>query len=125
MPKKLRRRLWGGDPVRDYCNGKGSPGIEGLADIIKKQIASVEGTRDVESGFERDRPELKVSMDREKAALYGVNTSHVLSALRISLQGQVVTKVKIGGSEREVRLKVSDDYAGDVSKLENLVSYYF
>lgn len=64
-------------------------------------------------------------MDREKAALYGVNTSHVLSALRISLQGQVVTKVKIGGSEREVRLKVSDDYAGDVSKLENLVSYYF
>ncbi len=83
------------------------PDLETLAPIADKVAiitADVAGTRDVKSSWEEGQPEIKVSVDRDRAAQLGLSLGEIGVALRTALEGDIATKFKDGNTEFDTRV---------------------
>ncbi len=104
------------------------PNLETLA-VVADKIASITahaaGTRDVKSSWEEGQPEIRVSVDRERAAQFGLTLGEIGLALRTALEGDIATKFKDGNSEFDTRVvlaKANRSNPADVEKV-TLVNY--
>ncbi len=83
-------------------------------------LEEVEGLDDVEGSSGDTSPEANVTIDRSKAAQYGVTTSSVASALSTALSGTTATQFTVDGTEIDVVIQYDEDsieYVSDLSKL--------
>jgi len=74
----------------------------------------------LESDLDQARPELSVQVDREKAALYGVNTQDVGMAIRGAIQGIEAGKYRTGEDEYDIIVRLDEQYRGDLQSLREL-----
>ena len=74
----------------------------------------------LESDLDEARPELSVSVDREKAALYGVSSRDVGMAIRGAIQGLEAAKYRTGNDEYDIVVRLADQYRGELESLRNL-----
>ncbi len=104
------------------------PDLETLAAVADKVAAITEqvpGTRDVKSSWEEGQPEIKVSVDRDRAAPFGLTLGEIGVALRTALEGDIATKYKDGNTEFDTRVvlaKANRSNPTDVEKV-TLVNY--
>jgi HAE1 family hydrophobic/amphiphilic exporter-1 len=83
------------------------PDLETLAPIAERvaQVTSeAKGTRDVKSSWEEGQPEIKIAVDRDRAAQLGLTLGEIGVALRTALEGDIATKFKDGNSEFDTRV---------------------
>ena len=74
----------------------------------------------LESDLDEARPELSVSVDREKAALYGVSSLDVGMAIRGAIQGIEAAKYRTGNDEYDIVVRLSEEYRGELESLRDL-----
>jgi len=74
----------------------------------------------LESDLDQARPELSVVVDREKAALYGVNTLDVGMAIRGAIQGIEAGKFRTGEDEYDIIVRLGAEYRGELQSLRDL-----
>ncbi|MDZ7363566.1 MAG: efflux RND transporter permease subunit [candidate division KSB1 bacterium] len=104
------------------------PDLETLAAIAEKVTAitaQVPGTRDVKSSWEEGQPEIQISVDRDRAAPFGLTLGEIGVALRSALEGDIATKFKDGNTEYDTRVvlaKANRSNPADVEKV-TLVNY--
>jgi len=110
----------GGAPVDILLKGESLPLLQQLAAEVKTIVEQVEGTREVSTSFDRAWPEMRVRVDRERAAALGVQSLAVSSTLRTALGGQVITRLQQGGQEIDVRLQVPEELRKSVATLQSL-----
>jgi HAE1 family hydrophobic/amphiphilic exporter-1 len=81
-----------------------------IAQMVETAMQEVEGVVDTRISRRPGVPELRVVLDREKAATLGINVSDIASTLRTAIGGRVATQLRQDGREFEVlvRLKESD-----------------
>jgi multidrug efflux pump subunit AcrB len=92
----------------------------------------------VRSNFELNKPELRLSLDRERAAQLGVSVADIARTLQIAFGGLDISKVNIDGKQydviaqlvREQRLVPTDldmlfvrNNKGELVQMSNLVTY--
>jgi multidrug efflux pump len=83
---------------------------------IANKIRGMNNLRNVRVGFEVDKPELRVSIDRSRAATLGVSIEDVSRTMQILFGGLDLSRIKVGGKEyfvmaqlaRESRLTPQD-----------------
>lgn len=86
------------------------------------EMQKVGGLIDVDSSLSLGNPELKVKVDREKAADLGVRVGDVASALRTMVSGEErITKYKEGDDQYEVRLRVLERDRGNAEAISQLM----
>jgi hydrophobic/amphiphilic exporter-1 (mainly G- bacteria), HAE1 family len=86
------------------------------------EMQKVPGLIDIDSSLSLGNPELKVKVDREKAADLGVRVSDVASALRTMVSGEErITKYKEGDEQYDVRLRVLARDRGDGGAISQLM----
>ena len=74
-----------------------------LANQVYQAIAVHAGSYDrMENEYEAIKPEVKINIDREKAASYGLNTRLIASTVRNIFSGKVVSKYRQGKEEDDV-----------------------
>ncbi|MEE2668514.1 MAG: efflux RND transporter permease subunit [Gemmatimonadota bacterium] len=74
----------------------------------------------LESDLDDARPELAVSVDREKAALYGVSSRDVGMAIRGAIQGIEAAKYRDGNEEYDIVVRLAEKYRGELESLRDL-----
>jgi multidrug efflux pump len=74
----------------------------------------------LESNLDAARPELAVSVDREKAALYGVSSRDVGMAIRGAIQGIEAAKYRTGNDEYDIVVRLAEEYRGELQSLRDL-----
>ena len=74
----------------------------------------------LESDLDAARPELSVSVDREKAALYGVSSLDVGMAIRGAIQGIEAAKYRTGNDEYDIVVRLAEEYRGELESLRDL-----
>jgi multidrug efflux pump subunit AcrB len=74
----------------------------------------------LESDLDEARPELSVSVDREKAALYGVSSRDVGMAIRGAIQGLEAAKYRTGNDEYDIVVRLADEYRSELEALRDL-----
>jgi HAE1 family hydrophobic/amphiphilic exporter-1 len=92
-----------------------------LAEEISNKISEIPGARDVNISREKSKPELKVVLDREKMAQYGLNTFTVSMALRNRVDGLIATKLREKGDEYNVIVRYKEEYRNSITDIENIV----
>ncbi|WP_068501845.1 efflux RND transporter permease subunit [Paenibacillus kribbensis] len=89
-----------------------------LSDQLVAQVKNIKGTVNVSSTLDSVREEYEVKVKRQFASQYGLSASQILSAVRTSFNGKVVTKFRTGDSQIDVQISLPEAYRQDFSYLE-------
>jgi multidrug efflux pump subunit AcrB len=78
----------------------------------------------LESDLPKARPEIRVTVDREKAALYELNTNSIGFTIRQAINGVEASKFRDGKEEYDIIVRLSDEYRDDMSTLGDLTIFH-
>lgn len=109
-----------GSAISVELKGSDLDRLDAMAQDIISRIEEVPGATEVTGSLESGGPEMRIRLDRQKAASYGINTALVSRAVQTAFQGTVATRYKVDGREIDVRLRYpagSMDTAVDVQQL--------
>ena len=81
-------------------------------DRVVDVMEDVDGTTDVTSNLSDSTPQVRVLVNPEEALANGLTASQVAQATAQIYQGQTVTRVDVGGEDRDVILKVGEPARG-------------
>src|SRR5699024_6508757 len=94
--------------------------LRGLGDEIVHANEDLEGVYNPESGATLGVPQLKLEIDKEKAAHYGLSTDTIQSHIEMNFIGQVVTVYKEDGHEIDVSMMYPEEAHNQIADLEDM-----
>jgi len=105
-----------------YAGGdmKGTIQTPGPASLLAK-LREIEGVTDSDTSFEPTQPELRITVDRQRAADMGVPLDTLSSTLRTLVGGEEVSKFKDGDDQYSVTLRLDDQFRKDPQAMGDLV----
>lgn len=68
-------------------------------------------------------PEYQIDLDREKLALYGLNTATVATFLRNRINGAIASEYRESGDEYDIRVRYAPEYRESLKDVENITVY--
>lgn len=91
-----------------------------LAQEIKHSVAGLQGVRDVQISRKDDKPELEVSLDRQKLALYGLTNAGVSAVIHDCVNGLTASKYHEDGDEYDIIVRLNADERNSITALQEL-----
>ena len=110
-----------GDAVSIEISGKDVDVLGSLAAQVKKIVENIPGLVDLKDDYVKSKPEIRINVDREKAALLGLNTSTIASAVRGSVYGIEVGKYREGDDEYDIKVRLPDEKRKSIDDIKNLM----
>lgn len=110
-----------GDAVSIEISGKDVDVLGDLAAQVKKIVENIPGLVDLKDDYVKSKPEIRINVDREKAALLGLNTSTIASAVRGSVYGIEVGKYREGDDEYDIKVRLPDEKRKSIDDIKNLM----
>ncbi|MDP3052643.1 MAG: efflux RND transporter permease subunit [bacterium] len=107
-------------PIEIKIFGKDLDILRNVSDEIAQKINNIEGLRDVGTSLSQSKPELVITIDRERASYLGLTVGQIGSTIKNSLQGAVATQLRQGGKETDIRVRYDKIYRDDIKQIENL-----
>lgn len=86
----------------------------------EKALKNIQGTTDIAIDYKAGQPEIKLEVDRDKAADLNVDASTISSTLNTLFNGSVVTKFETDEDRYDVRAILQDDQRKDFDSLDNI-----
>lgn len=99
------------------------PDIEQLqlySNALLEKVKEIDGVSDSDTSFETTQPELRITVDRQRAADIGVPLDSVSSSLRTLVGGEEVSKFRDGDEQYSVRLRLDEPYRRDPKAMGDL-----
>ena len=93
-------------PIQIAVKGTSLASIRQSAAQVKNVVLSVPGTQDVKFSVKDPKPEVTVSLDREKMAQLGISASDVGIALQNAFRGNDQSKFKQNGNEYDILISL-------------------
>ena len=88
---------------------------------LKKRIEqNVPGARDMKISRDEDRAELKITFDKQKLALHGLNGSTVALYVRNRVNGMAAGYLKEDGEEYNIVVRLREEYRSSITDIEQL-----
>ena len=94
--------------------------LQAYSQDLLARIKTIRGITDADTSFETTQPELRVTIDRQRAADIGVPLESVSSSLRTFVGGEEVSKFKDGDEQYSVRLRLDEPFRRDPSAMGDL-----
>ncbi|GET28992.1 efflux RND transporter permease subunit [Prolixibacter sp. SD074] len=91
-----------------------------LANQIASEVKEIKGASDVQISRDKEKPELKVVLDRDKMALHGLNTAAVSAMIHNRVAGLTATEYREQGDEYDVIVRYDPQYRSNITDLENI-----
>ncbi|HEY9682400.1 MAG TPA: CusA/CzcA family heavy metal efflux RND transporter [Oculatellaceae cyanobacterium] len=92
-----------------------------IATQVRDIIMKVPGIVDVAKDEILGQPQLLISIDRIKAARYGINTSDIIDAVQTSIGGNMITELQENDRRFGVWVRFQPAYRKDVYNLDNIL----
>lgn len=106
-------------PYNLALRGPDLDGLDRYSQALADQARAL-GFVDVETSLERRTPEIRVHIDRDKAADLGVSVDQIATGLRTMVGGEEVTKYKEADDQYPVRLRLQADFRKDATVIHQL-----
>ena len=90
------------------------------AELMEDIRENVKGARDVHSSRDKDRPELKIVLDKEKISAHGLNSSTVSMYVRNRVNGMTAGYLKEDGDEYDIVVRLLEKDRNSITKVQNL-----
>jgi HAE1 family hydrophobic/amphiphilic exporter-1 len=94
--------------------------LQEISDKISNEIKDIKGVRDIDTTLSQGKPELSITIDREKASYLGLTVGQIGSLVKSSMQGSIATQFRQGGEETDIRVRYDETYRDNLKKIEDL-----
>jgi HAE1 family hydrophobic/amphiphilic exporter-1 len=91
-----------------------------LANQLSDNLKKIKGATDVTVSREKSKPELRVTLDREKMSQNGLNTATVSAIVRNRVLGLTASQFRESGNEFDIVVKFNEDYRNSITDIENI-----
>ncbi|MGB5036290.1 MAG: efflux RND transporter permease subunit, partial [Blastocatellia bacterium] len=101
----------------------GGPDLAKLTDYSDKLVAKLKTIKDVvdaDTSLVTGKPELRIEINRQKAADLGVRVADIATALNTLVGGTVVTTFNEGTDQYEVRLRAASEFRANPEEVRRL-----
>ncbi len=109
-----------GRPVDVEILGHDRDRLAALAGLIKTQLDAVGGVLDIQSSAEEGRPELRIEIDRLRAADFGLSVREVADAVETAMDGRVAGQYTDQDAEMDIRVQYDPERRRAMASLENI-----
>ncbi|MCI8909732.1 MAG: efflux RND transporter permease subunit [Oscillibacter sp.] len=109
-----------GEDINVEITGNDYETLTMIAEDLAKEIGSLPDAVDVQSSLARRVPQVKVTLNREAAAQYGLTAAAVGAAVRSELTGATATTVTIDNRELDVVVRGSGKAGESLSALRSM-----
>ncbi|MDX1585503.1 MAG: efflux RND transporter permease subunit [Balneolaceae bacterium] len=112
-----------GPPINLEISGKSMEGLTQASEDILRILendpvySKLDG---LESDLPEARPEVRIRVDREKAAVYGLSTQAIGNTVRQAINGVEASKYRDGKDEYDITVRLDKKYRTDMSTLQDL-----
>ena len=115
-----------GPPVNIEVSG---PDFEEIVRITRELQAlltqgveegALEGLVDITDDLEEGRPEIRVEVDRDRAAAFGLDTQVIAGVVRTAVLGEIAGTYMVGEDEYDIRVRLREEDRMSLSDLERL-----
>ena len=112
-----------GDPISIEISGEEFESLLSVVDSVSRMIeeSNIQGIEGLSMDLDVGKPELLISLDRDKLRRYGLSTYQVASTLRTALFGREVSDFKVGEEEYPINMRLKEEYRYNTSSLLNLM----
>lgn len=95
--------------------------LETLADTVNNILAHVEGIDDLGVIRLLGQPELRIELDQQRMATYGISTADCQSVIEMAIGGKAASELYEGEQKFDIRVRYMKDYRQDEAQLGNLL----
>ncbi len=107
-------------PVAVIISGPLRSQVTRVAEALRDSIKTIPGTADVKLTSRVGNPEMRIVVDREKMATFGLSIADVGAALRTAYAGDEAGKYRDGGDEYDIKVMLDKFYRQDTSTLAEI-----
>ena len=91
----------------------------GIANNIREMAMDIPGVRDPVVTFDDGNREIVISIDREMAAVLGVNVKNIVSSIRTLFYGKEASQFREGEDEYEIFVQLGEEQRKSITDLMN------
>ncbi|HEX9160174.1 MAG TPA: efflux RND transporter permease subunit [Thermoanaerobaculia bacterium] len=108
-------------PLQLLVRGDDIPTLKQYAGAIKRKMYAIKGIVDLDATLERDLPEYRLVVDRERARQAGIGTDALVRTIGALVGGQVISTYEDESGEAvDVRLRLPEELRQDVRQVSDL-----
>jgi len=107
-------------PVAVIISGTLRSQVTRVAEALRDSLKTISGTADIKLTSQIGSPEMRVIVDREKMATFGISIADVGAALRTAYAGDETGKYRDRGDEYDIRVMLDKYYRKDTSTLSEI-----
>lgn len=109
-----------GGPINIQVRGDDLATLKEISAQVTEIVKKVPGTREVTCSLTDGSPEMRIKVDRKRAAAFGLTPAQIANEVKNALEGTVVTRYKAEGEEVDVRIRYVPAGYQDIDCLKNL-----
>jgi len=109
-----------GPPVNIEITGKDIHVLGELAARVRKKIKDIPGLVDLKDNYVKGKPEIRVRVDKEKAALMGLDTYTIAYTVKAAINGVKVGVFREGKDEYDIIARLPDRDRHSVESLKRI-----
>ena len=113
----------GGEGFTVQLSGDSTEVLNDLAIDVARVLASIDGLKDIRSDGDAGDKEVRVVIDRTRAANVGLTTQDIAQTVAIAMRGENLREFRDQSGEIAMRLAFRDDEKQSVEQLANLPLY--
>jgi len=113
----------GGEGFSIQISGDSTSVLNELSVDIARSLSSVEGLKDVRSDADTGDKEVRVIIDRERAAAAGLTTQDIATSVSIAMRGENLREFRGEFGEVAMRVAFRDDEKQSIEQLADLPLY--
>ena len=110
----------GGNTVNVEIYGYDFDKTSQLAEQTRRLCMALPGARDVNISREDDRPDIKITVDKEKASRLGLSSATISTYLRNRVAGMNCGYLKDDGSEHDIVVRLQEEDRNSISDIMDL-----
>jgi len=108
-----------GKPVDFRIQGKDFNTLKELAKDTSIYLESIPGVYEASDDLIWGKPEIRITVDERRAAIYGLNTTTIARAIRAAVEGLTVSQTRLGTEEADIIVKYNLPSGNLMSLLES------
>ena len=107
--------------IQYVINGPDLEHLTKYSDALLEKMKTIPDVVDADSTLIAGKPELRVVIDRERAADLGVRVGDIAQALNTLVAGQKVSTFNAGTDQYDVRVRATGEYRASVEGLKRMI----
>ena len=94
--------------------------IENIADQILQKLKTSSGYVDIDSSYEKGKPEIEVHIKREEAAALGISPVAIAQEIKTLIGGSDISKFRAEGDRFNISVRLSEEFRHKAKDILNL-----